>query len=548
LAFYEPGMCQMMRSIVCSVGVGILLCVSAGCGITEPPNAAVLQSDPPPAAPSSNTLPNYDAAIASLLDQVTASPPDNSGGDVVWNTRYYMESLLVAYYATGNQKYINSFLATGSEVLGLVQSLTVLDIADPSAPGPTKKGPMITVTGWPTSLTAFNGSVSVPTAQGAVSFYAQVLRPASGPTDLEITQMPPSGLLLSWQRAGVTQTTNMVSSESDLNNIANTPLDYFGSTFRIATTGLGLPAPGTYSLGTPLSMVWHGEQTGGILLPFVRFLLLAKLRPSVADPATVQDWTSQIVSIADSYENQLVSDGKGGLVITSPIWMPSTEAGLPAASDYINAEITMRMLLYEVTGDTQELALAKGLITHEMTNLQTSSVGWLLLKDWPDIHSWTSKSQAPYGSIYDTLTYDNSAPEFIGEGAFFVEMLQAAVDYSLVPNLGLTTRLYGTQFATFGQYLRIPYSGSGALIQEAYPTASSVPGGQINPSPIPFQASFYVEPVTSPASFVCDNWKWILANGQTLESSYGGGVGYPLLAWARAEAAVLADQGQCSAK
>jgi hypothetical protein len=542
-------MCQMKGSIVCLACIGIFLCVLTGCGTSEPPVAALLQADPPPAAPSSNTLPNYDAAVTSLLDQVTESPATNSGGDVVWNTRYYMESLLAAYNATGNQKYINSLLATGSDVLGLVQSLTVLNIPDPSAPGPTKTGPMITVTGWPTSIGTFNGSVSVPTADGHVSFYAQVLRPASGLADLEIAQMSPSGLLLNWQTAGgVTLATNAVNSESDLDSIANAPLDYFKSTYRIANTGLGLPSPGSYSLGTPLSMVWHGEQTGGILLPFVRFLVLAKLRPSIADPATVRDWTSQVVSIADSYENQLVPDGNGGLVITNPYWMPSTEASTPASSDYTNAEITMRMLLYELTGDTQELSLAKGLMTHEMANLQTSAAGWLLLKAWPDIHSWSSKSQAPYGSIYDTLTYDNSAPDPIGEGAFFVEMLQTAVDYNLVSSLGLSTSLYGIQLGTFDQYLRIPYSGSRGLIQDAYPTAGSGPGGPINPSPIPFQASFYVAPITSPASFVCDNWKWMMANGQSLESSYGGGVGYPLLAWARAEAAELADQGECPAQ
>jgi hypothetical protein len=406
---------------------------------------------------------------------------------------------------------------------------------------------MITVTGWPTSIAAFNGSVSIPTADGKVSFYAQVLRPASGLTNLEITQMSPSGFLLSWQTAsGVILATNTVNSESDLDSIANAPLDYFASNYRIANTGLGLPATGTYSLGTPLSMVWHGEQTGGILIPFVRFLLLAKLRPSIADPVIVQEWTSQIVNIADSYENQLVTDGDGGLVITNPYWMPGTDASTPAPSDYINAEITMRMLLYELTGNSQELALAKGVLTHEMTNLQTSSAGWLLLKDWPDIHSWSSKSQAPYGSIYDTLTYYNLNESATVEGGLFVETLQTAVDYNLVSDMGLSASLYGTQLATFEQYIRIPYSGAMALVSEEYPTPTSSPGDPVVPSPIPVVAAFYLPPVTSPASFVCDNWKWMLNNEQSFEAGYGEAVGFPLRAWAQSEAAALTNSAQCS--
>lgn len=530
---------------LCMAGIGVGICLLTACGVSVFPVSAVLQADPPVAQPSSNVLPNYDAAVARMLNQITESPSTNAGGEVVWNTRYYMESLLAAYYATGNQKYIDSFISEGSNVFGLVQTLNVLDIPDPSKPGPTQTGPMITVTGWPTWVSTFNGSVSVPTADGHVAFYAQVLRPGTGPTDLVVTQSLAGGLLLTWERFGVAQSTNTVYSESDLNNIAGTPLDYFASTYRIANTGLGLPAPGSYSLGNPLLMVWQGEQTGGILIPFVRFLLLAKVRPSIADPVIVQDWTSRVVSIADSYEDQLVPDGNGGLVITNPYWMPSTEASLPAPSDYINAEITMRMLLYKLTGNAQELSLAKGLLTHEMTNLQTSSAGWLLLKDWPDIHSWSNKSQAPSGSIYDTLAYDNLNEEAIGEGGFFVEMLQAAVDYNLVSDMALPTALYGTQLTTFLQYLAIPYLESRAVVQAAYPTPSSGPGDPINPSAYAVLAAFYLPPVSSPPSFVCDNWRWMLNNEPSIESSYGESVGFPLRAWAQSEAAALASRAQC---
>jgi hypothetical protein len=454
-----------------------------------------------------------------------------------------MESLLTAYYATGNQKYLDSFLATGNEVLGLVQSLTVLDIPDPSAPGPVQMGPMITVTGWPTSQSVFTGSTSIPAADGQVSFYAQVLRPVY-PTSVIITQMSPSGLLLQWQNNGVIQETNKVYTESDLDKIANTPLDYFSSFYRIANTGMGLPAPGSYSIESLLATIWHGEQTGGILLPFIRFLLLAQIRPAVVDPMIVKEWTAQVVSIADSYKDQLVSDGKGGLVITNPFWLPSTEAGLPAPSDYINAEITMRMLLYKLTGDQQELSLARGLLTHEKGNLQTSGAGWLLLKDWPDIHSWSGKDQAPYGSIYDTLTYNNTNEEATVEGSFFVDMLQTAVDYNLLSDMNLQTSLYATQFATFSQYLRIPDMGTRSLVREAYPTPNSGPGDPIVPAMDPFTEAAYLAPATSPGSYVCDNWKWMLANAQGLEQA-AGDAGYTLLGWAKSEAAAQRVAGKC---
>jgi hypothetical protein len=464
-----------------------LLCAAAfclvGCGggqsttaLGPVPAPIALPTDPPPAAPSSNSLPNYDAAVAQLLDDGTKHPVTNDGGQVVWGTRWYMESLITAYRATGNQKYIDSLIDTGNSVLSLVRSLTVLNIPDPGAPGPLQSGAQITVTGWPTYIATFGESVAVPAADGQVSFYAQSLHPAqlSGPSFLEVVPSPLGGVTLNWTQGSIVLGSSRVSSIQDLNTIAAQPLDYFTSFARIKATGLGLPAPGSYQLDFPYETVWHGEQTGGILLPFVQFLLLAKQRPYLADSGTVAEWTSQVLAIAGEYEDQLVPDGKGGLVITNPIWMPSTEAGLPAPSDYINAEISMRMFLYQLTGDAHEFALAQGLFVHELTNLQTSSQGWLLLKDWPDIHSWSQKSQAPYGSIYDSLTYNNVNEEATGEGQFFVDIAQTAADYGLYSSLGLTMQLYQTQQNTFSQYIRLPFSGSEALVRAGYPTINSL--------------------------------------------------------------------------
>jgi hypothetical protein len=85
-----------------------------------------------------------------------------------------------------------------------------------------------------------------------------------------------------------------------------------------------------------------------------------------------------------------------------------------------------------------------------------------------------------------------------------------------------------------------------ALVSEEYPTPTSSPGDPVVPSPIPVVAAFYLPPVTSPASFVCDNWKWMLNNEQSFEAGYGEAVGFPLRAWAQSEAAALTNSAQCS--
>src|SRR5262249_26533545 len=82
---------------------------------------------------STASLTHYDEISQRFLDQRTAQPLDNTEGGVVWNTRYYLESLLIAYSATGNPKYIKAFLDTGTWVMNMTQTLPYVDAYDPSA-------------------------------------------------------------------------------------------------------------------------------------------------------------------------------------------------------------------------------------------------------------------------------------------------------------------------------------------------------------------------------------------------------------------------------
>lgn len=533
---------------------GILLFVFvwlAGCsGLQNPSSGSLgtaLPLDPPPAAPSTNVLPSYDAAVARILIQAVQYPTSNESGYVVWSTRYYLESLLAAYNATGNSKYIQSFLDTGQEVLDLEQSISVADVVDPSFPFPPPGAPQITVTGWLTYEADFGVPLSIPTAEGGISFYAQQLYPALSisPLSLVVSQGASGGMVLTWMRLEKTIETDTVYTQADIDAIAARPLVYGNSVYRISSTEQGLPAPGTYVFaGIPLMTAWHGEQTGGILLPYVRFLLLVKQRPTLAPSSTVTAWTNQVLATAASYENQLVPDGKGGLLITNPIWMPNTDAGLTAPSDYINVEITLRMLLYELTGDQHELSLAQGLFAHELPNLPVGTQGWLLMKDWPDAVNWSTKSQAPVGNIFSSLSYSTTTAESSGEGKMFVDMLQTAMDYGLVTSMGIPNTIIPAQQLTFAQYIRVPSSGSRPLVRSGYPSLTSTSSDPVDPSSDPFVDAEFLQPIVSDPTYVCDNWNWMLANGQAAEP--GDSVGYTLLGWARSEAAVLA-RGSASA-
>ena len=411
----------------------LFLCSTIGCGrhynsLTSECKVAL----------SSISLTTYDKYSSQFLDEATKHPTKNLGGDVVWGTRYYLESLITAFEATKNPKYIQAFEDTGASVMGLVETLHLLNVIDPSAPGQTETGPYIDVTGWPTYMNTFGASIAIPTLNGETALYAQSLYPrdATGPSSVEITAQSDGSLQFAWSRAGQTLQTYTLRSIDDLDTIAHQPLIYGQSLGRIKSTGAGLPALGSYKLDTPLLTIWHAEQTGGILLPFARFLLIAKDNPCLADPALVAAWQSMVLQIASSYEDHFTPDGDGGYTLHNPIWMAHTDADNDAPSDYVFAEVSLRILLYELTSDSNQLALARGLLKHQLSrDIPTHAKGWLVVREWPDIQPWTTRSEAPAGSIWHSLAYDTTAPEDSTEGQVFVEMLHIINSYGISSSL-----------------------------------------------------------------------------------------------------------------
>jgi hypothetical protein len=494
---------------------------------------------------STSALTHYDSMSAAFLDETTRHPVDNSYGAIVWNTRYYLDSLITAYQATGNPKYAQAFLDSGSWVMNLAQTIPVLNTADPTAPGVT--GPTINVTGWPTLLGNYGTPTPVPAENGKISLYAQSLVPYGGPVTLQVTQPAAGTLQLEWLNSGnqVLQT-NSVSSLSDLQTLASQPLTWGQSQWRIFVTGAGMPAPVQSPIGTQENTVWH-EQTGGILLPFAQFLLLAKEQPGLADPSIVEQWTAKVLSIASSYEDQFIADGEGGLRFHNPPWLPNPSADTDAAADYIFVEAELRLVLYELTADPHQLALSKGLTLHQqMFHWQVNSDGWLELKVWPCLIPWSTQTSKAAGSIWDNYQYDPSTPAASTDASFVADFLDAAARYDKLPQLGIDLGVFNSQQTTFMHYMvggvTIPFAGPRGIMRANFPTADSKEHDPITYSADPWAAAAWAPPELSNESFTSANWNWMLQYGQDTE---GYGAGYVLRAWARSEAGLL---NACAAK
>jgi hypothetical protein len=488
---------------------------------------------------STTALTNYDQVSATLLNETTRHPTTNVDGEVVWGTRYYMESLLTAYQATGNLKYIQAFLDTGTAVLNLVKTIPVVNTDDPTRPGAT--GPTVYETGWPTQLGAFAAPVPLPTADGKISMYAQSLTPNGGAEDFQVTQQADGSLQLAWLDGNnLPLQTYTVKTLSDLQALGTQPLVWGQSLGRIIPTGAGLPTPGLYLRGPGEETVWH-EQTGGILLPFVQFLLLAKEHPEIADSNSLEQWTTTVLSIASGYENEFVPDSAGGLRFVNPRWLPNPLADTDAAADYIFVEAELRLLLYELTDDPHQLELAKGLAVHQQTfHWRITSDGWLELKGWPCIVPWSNRAGAPTGSIWDVFQYDPDTPAPSTDASFVTDFLDAAFKYDMISRLGVSSTSFDAQQAAFMNYMvggiTLPFAGPNGIMRSSFPTASSTIYDPLSYSADPWAAAAWAPPELSGQIFTNANWNWMLQYGQPKQ---GYPVGYFLRSWARSEAAQM---------
>jgi len=408
------------------------------------------------------------------------------------------------------------------------------------------------VTGWPTLLLNYGTPTSVPTENGKTSLYAQSLVPYGGPVTFQVTQESDGILQLAWLNSDnqVLQS-NSVGKLSDLQTLASQPLVWGQSQWRIFPTGAGLPAIGQYAIGTQENTVWH-EQTGGILLPFAQFLLLAKQHPEIADSSTLEQWTTKVLSIASGYEDQFVPDGAGGLRLHNPQWLPNASADTDAAADYIIVEAELRLVLYKLTADPHQLALARGLALHQqMFHWQTNSEGWLELKAWPCLLPWSTRANAPAGSIWDEYQFDTSTPAPSTDASFVADFLDAATKYDMVSQLGINQAAFDAQQDAFMNYMlggiTIPYAGPMGIMRASFPTASSTQYDPLSYSADPWAATAWAPPELSNQIFTNANWNWMLQYGQ---STHNYNAGYFLRAWARSEAAQVsacAAQGTPSA-
>jgi hypothetical protein len=413
--------------------------------------------------------------------------------------------------------------------------MTVVDAPDPGQPVLTGTGPLLTVTGWPTLDNSYGVPVSVPTETGQPALYAQSFGTA---TSFEVTQVGPGFLQLAWTAAGQVLESHIVHTVSDLNTIAAEPLVAGVSVGRIKPTGAGLPAPGVYPVNLLEPTIWNSEQAGGILLPVAHFLVLAKEYPGLVDAGTQAEWTSKILTIAAGYESIFVPDGQGGLRQHNPVWLPNAEADLDAPMDYISVEATLRLFLYELTGDPHQLAIADGLILHQRNfHWSISPQGWFPLQLWPDFVPWSSGANAPPGSVWDSFQYDPNTPAAVGDGSFFVDLLHYAKVFG-IGELCLTDSIHSANRATFQEYLLYDpgsQNASEAPLRANYPILTSKASDAITPTPDPLAGEGFLTPEVADQSVVDSNWNWM----QSFEQNYPGSVGYFLRSWARSEAAEL---------
>ena len=242
-----------------------------------------------------------------------------------------------------------------------------------------------------------------------------------------------------------------------------------------------------------------------------------------------------------------MSDGAGGLRFINPQWLPNSLADTDSAATYIFAEARLRLLLYELIGDPHQLAIARGLAVHQQRfHWKTNSEGWVELKFWPCIVSWSDRASAPPGSIWDVFQFDPTDPEPAEDASFLADFLNSATQYGLLSQVGINLSFIRVQQTTFMNYMvvdslsRLPDRGD--LCDQAFRSQIRPKTAPLFYSADPWAPSAWAPSILSNETFTNANWNWMLQIGLAPQNYP---IGYFLRAWARSEAAQTA---LCSAQ
>jgi hypothetical protein len=438
-------------------------------------------------------MPTFDLALEILQERQVTFPQDTPDGheSAVWNSRFYLEALCLAYRRTRNPRYAEDFIRTADWILDEVKTVSVSTLPDPTRqdhfgrPGPRKM-----LVGWPTNTQALGMPILIPDLEGQPSLWVQNLRPTMGQaaTHFRVEEDPAGGVRLGWWN-GQDLESHAYPTGRSLADLRHAFSRYGHSYGRIVPMGKAMPQPGFYRCDQALPSIRHADQTAGLLLPILKFMVQTDYFAEGRKRERRERWKATIVRVLATTGDCFVEDGAGGLILRNPSYLTHAHAGLPVPANYAYVEIMARLLYYRLSGDLEQLSLASRLLQHQRNHWKVSDQGWLILAYWPDGPQWASNWQGL--SVWEAMNADPTLPEESSHIFFLTELLDLAQDLGFSKALGLDP-FRAVLARTLEEYvLNLPRGGAKGVVQrDRLPSQRSTRADPLAPLDNPFLGSF----------------------------------------------------------
>ena len=321
---------------------------------------------------------------------------DNLSGRIVWNERYFMESLINIYEATKDKRYIEIFIRHADHVLSVRDDATrSLDFMGRRRPGWQTGGyytlgipRLIKDVGGLPSLeiraihNAGNGNTSIAVTEGSGKDFNIVIY-NDFRADKRVVQK--------------FYNLNMDIVESLINESVSPE-----SWIHVKKLGLNPPSPGIYHLEETCRMVLHELHTPLIGIPFLRFAAL------VFEETELQVYnekaTAYVTAFEESYRDYKSSwreDKDGGYFVFEPggcYWA----SGLPVPYNGLSANGRFLLWLYMVTGRMEYLEKSVKLAKKIRAGMEILPDGTLVMPYWYGLpfSGWQDRVSNPVNGIY----------------------------------------------------------------------------------------------------------------------------------------------------
>lgn len=471
----------------------------------------------------------YNFLLTYALNNVLFRYQDNFTGRIVWNSAYFLDSLLNMFELTRDVFYLEIFVQFAQNVLAVRDDLA----GRPDFAGRLRPG-------WQVNAYYTLGRPYVlQDVEGRPTLLVQAIRTGGNNYTTVYIQKSQGASFNLELRNSFRRNAPLIIRYDDLTmenveHVVNANLSP-RSLIRVQRLGSRPPQEGEYALKDTYAAVLHGIHTPAINIPFVRFAVLVRKYGLGQYYSIANEYLIRAQESFMDYQHLWREEKDSGYYIFDP-QVPFWSAGFPVPYNALGLHGRFLLWLYMATKAPEYQRKTEALLSKIQTGITITPQGILRMPYWygRPFQGWSTPEQGPAHRLY-AQGPAFKASEDVSHFSLTLQFLFDAYDFDLFHD----EQLLQAAAKTFVQVLvkpECPLEGPGKFLAHSlegkgciagYPAGIFVRLAKFDPAIWDLAVDIYQAAYASPENidpdyeygYVLLGWSWIALMASSLQES-----------------------------